>query len=741
MQRIKEFFKRPSTIAFLAFTALYAACMAFIFWGTWSLDKAPIEPDNPIVYPIDEVARWFRGVVGGGDFVPSDLMHVIGGMYFWQELQYALAGYLAALGVVFYLRGRRVSHLGAYAGGAAYGLMGYTFTLFSAGHLGWFVWMMYGPFAFGLVDRCVRKGKWRNWALLGTVLAWAAARQSDMWLLFTVLTFFYGLWTIVRENLVHRWNRAKILRLLAGVGVTVVCMIAVGLPQFSRALTADLAGREAQIAATSGRGEGENVDKSDEERWRFCTNWSLPPEDTAEFVCAEIHGGSNDPRVSPVNPYKGRLGQQIKVPMEVRRQNPITGMDEVILVDPFKQTIWKPGDVIQNPYTGEILQPGSVTWIPYRQHSLYFGLLTVLFAFLGIVGWCRLRKERSGVWSDVPFWVVMGVLMYLCALGCFTPFYKLVYALPLGGTLRAPVKFVHLLELCVAVLAGFGFEAARRGFKREGTAPLAVTCILAVLAVANVVNLSYVDRKYCAVEDVSIQKAPNDAADDVIKQGGGKVLVATDRNLQMQIWSQIQQRIQWVLAQLNVPIEQKQSWTTQDFVQKVTPKIPAVLNDARLRPSDRQSVMALFRPMLTLSKDPDCPLLSLDNREQTKKIQKAKAVQESFGVHFVETTTSFDETRFVFLPKWLYEANNVVRWLPGQQKPVGHYSLQKDGIRTSAPDSSTLVLVQIEGVPAPPPKEEPAPNRGRQVQTLFSVLATFGLMGWGAWGAVRRKRK
>ena len=714
--KIKEFFKRPSTIAFLVFTALYAVCMGYVFWGTWALDKAPVEPDNAIFYPIDEAARWFRDLVAGHDFVPSDLMHLIGSMYFWQELQYAIAGYLAALGLIFYLRGRRLSHFAATAGGAAYGLMGYTFTLYSAGHLGWFIWMMYGPFAFGLVDRAVRKGKWRNWALLGAVLAWAAARQSDMWLLFTALTFFYGLWTLVRENFGRRWKSAKYLRVLAGVGVTVACACAVGLPQFTRALTQDLAGREAQIAESSGKNAGETVDQSADERWRFCTSWSLPPEDTAEFVVAEINGGSSDPRVSPTNPYKGRLGQQRVVTREEAGK--------------------------KNAATGKILKEGETIWLAYRQHSLYFGLLTVLFAIIGVVGWCRFRKDGSGVWRDVPFWGVMAVLMYLCALGCFTPFYRLVYALPFGSTLRAPVKFVHLLELCVAALAGFGFEVAWRGFRREGTAPLGVKCVLVVLAVSNVVHLAYIDGKYCAAEDVSIQKAPNEAADAVIEQGRGKVLVATDPNLQMQVWSPIQQNIQRVLAQLNMPIEQNQSRSIQDFIQNASPKIPVVLSDGRLGPSDKNSIMALFKPMLTLSKDPNCPLLSLGDREQlTKKVLKMKAVQESFGVHLVETATSFDEARFFFLPKWLYEANAVLRWIPGQQKPVGYYSLQKDGIRKSAPDSCTFVLLQVEDVPAPPPKEEPAPNRTRQILILVSVLATFGLLGWGAWGALWRKRK
>ena len=646
-QRLLDFLRRPSTLAFLALTALYALCMGGVFWGTWSLDKAPIEPDNATFYPIDEMARWFRELVAGHDFVPSDLMHVIGSMYFWQELQYALAGYLAALGLMFYLRGRKLSHFAAAAGGAAYGLMGYTFTLFSAGHLGWFIWMMYGPFAFGLVDRAVRKGKWRNWALLGAVLAWAAARQSDMWLLFTVLTFLYGVWALVRE-----WRNIKFLRVLAGVGVTAVCTCAVGLPQFTRALTADLAGREAQIAATSGKSTGETVDKSADERWRFCTSWSLPPEDTAEFVCAEIHGGSNDPRVSPTNPYKGRLGQQIVVPPNAAGQ--------------------------KHPVTGETLKAGETIWMPYRQHSLYFGLLTVIFALLGIVGWWyyALRKPRTPnpeprpptpesrttnhesrtTFSDVPFWIVTAVLFYLCALGCFTPFYKLVYALPFGGTLRAPVKFVHLLEFCVAALAGFGFEAAWRAFKKDGTAPFGMKAVLVVLAVANVVNLAYIDSKYCAVEDVSLMRQPNAAAEDVVAAGGGKVFVA------------------------------------------IAPH------------------------------------------------EGGQLIKNSLGAHLAEVADnpSAPDIRFFLVNGNTLRQNQTFNaWVQqGRLKSAGMYALSRtNGITRATGASAQLALFENPSVPAPPPKEDPAPNRVRQILVWVSVFATFGLLAWGVWGTVRRKQK
>ena len=613
MQWIKEFFKRPATIAVLALTVLYVVCMGGIFWGTWSLDRAPVEPDNPTFYPINELAQWFQALVAGHDFVPSDLMHVLGGMYFWQELQYALAGYLAALGLMFYLRGRGLSHFAAAAGGGAYGLMGYTFTLFSAGHLGWFIWMMYGPFAFGLADRAVRKGKWRNWALLGAVLAWGAARQPDMWLLFTALTFAYGVWALVRE-----WKKIKFTRILAGVVVTAVVACAIGMPQFARALTQDLAGREAQIAATSGKDANESVDKSADERWRFCTSWSLPPEDTAEFVVAEIHGGSR------------RLGQQIVVPAEAAGQ--------------------------KHPVTGATLKAGETIWMPYRQHSLYFGILTVLFAIVGIVGWWRYRKDKTGSWRDVPFWIGAGVLMYLCALGCFTPFYKLVFALPFGGSLRAPVKFVHLLEFCVAALAGFGFEAAWRGFRRDGEiAPFGLKCVLVVLAVANVVNLAYIDSKYCAVEDVSFVRLQNAAAEDVLAAGGGKVFVA---------------------------IEQREG---------------------------------------------------------------GKAIRDSLGAHLAEVSddpSAPDIRYFLVNGTTLRKDKAFNEWIrSGRLKSAGMYAFSLTAGVTRAPGSSAqLALFENPSVPAPPPKDEPTPNRGRQALLLVSVLATFGLLAWGASGAVKWRR-
>lgn len=508
---MKAFLKKPAVVAFLLFTGVYALALAAVFWGAWSLDKVPVAPDCHTTFPVDDAARWLREVWSGKDVIPSDLMHVVGGMYVWMELQFALAAWLAALGVAFYLRGRRLSLVASYGGGAAFGFMGYCLTLFSAGHQGWFIWLLYGPFAFGLVDRCVRKGRWRNWALLGAVLAWASARQPDLWLLFTVLTCAYGVWCLIRERRTLRWGR-----LAAGVGLVAVTALLVGSPQFGHAIFQEIAGREKQIAETTATGSAAQTDedpavreRARQERWLFCTSWSLPPEDTLEFAIPEIHGGSNDPRVfqKPGNkPYQGRLGQHGVVP---------------------------PGGGGRHPVTGQQLKAGDEYWLPYRQHALYFGILTLVLAAVGGTGWAYLRRRPAvasadpaacaAAFADVPFWLGAAGIVYLCALGGFTPFYRLVFLLPFGDLIRCPVKFVHLLEFCAAVLAGCGIEFLRVRF---GAGRAWVVPALACVAALNVFDLARVDAKYLAVQDVAFQRAPNEAAEDVVRQGGGKVFVA-----------------------------------------------------------------------------------------------------------------------------------------------------------------------------------------------------------------------
>lgn len=549
--RIIARLRRPSTIAFLVFAAVYWIAALSIFSGALPLDKSMVQPDHNMVYSPTKAWDFLQSVVAGGPFVPFDLHWFIGSPYWWAELEYAIPCFLAGLALAFYLRMRRLSGIASYGAAIAYSLMGYLFTLFSAGHLGWFEYISYGIFSFGLIDLAVRKGKVRNWMLLGAVLAWSSVHQPDLWMLHTALAFCYGLWCIFREGVARRPAAGRFCRnLLLGGVICAAVALAVGAPQFSHAVFSDLAGRDEQVKATTG--------ETAEDRWEFATNWSMAPSDMVEFVASGVHGDSSDTRVSPKSMYWGELGRPI-------------------------ESKFQPGKMMPN----------------YRQHSLYLGAISVAFALLGLVCfvWPRRRDEFES-YDDLPFWTVALALCVLLSLGRYTPFYRLVYSLPLMDYLRAPVKFHHLTELCVAVLAGFGIEGLIRGkfacrarlvpalilvglvaflcvtlclaytdaqplvnsvaalgygpelaqtlVAAAGPACLrgagllllvlvlvsvwrflprkaAIAALVVVLAV-NAIDLAMTDAKYVCVQDISFARAENHLAADVKKEKGGRFL-------------------------------------------------------------------------------------------------------------------------------------------------------------------------------------------------------------------------
>jgi hypothetical protein len=556
----KKFKFKPSTTAFSVFSMLFVSAVVYIFWGTWGVDSAFVQPDNGTVHSMSWVSKKWIGALTGGMLTPFEMCQSLGGPYVWQELQYAVASLCAALGVAFYLRGRGLDLVACYGGGLFYGFSGYSLSLFSAGHLGWFMWLSYGPFAFGLVDRVVRKGKFLNWILLGSVLAWGGARQPDMWLLFTVLTFFYGVWCLVREK--GGTMTGKPASFWSGLAACAIVMLAIGWPQFNHAIFHDLGSRDKQIEATSGVSAGESAEAKEAARWQFVTGWSMPPEDVLEFAAPLCRGCSSDFRVSPDIPYWGRLGR---------------APDESFVA----------GRMMPN----------------YRQHSLYLGAITCAFALIGIFAFLFRRKdakaegESPADFSDVAFWTVSAAVVLLCSFGRFTPFYKVVYALPFGDYLRAPVKFHHLFEMCAAVLGGYGIcgvlsglsgrrfksgvyaalalgailllfgiasdanslasSIAKLGYAdtvaKKGAANFSVSCIrgailvlavavvaakawklplakrllaVSVLVVAGTADLALTNRKFISVQSLKFQKARNDAADDIVKAGGKKVYIA-----------------------------------------------------------------------------------------------------------------------------------------------------------------------------------------------------------------------
>ena len=435
---------------FAAFTAVFAGLAAFVFWGTWSLDFAPVMPDDTIVHPMAYADYWAKSVrkfLTSGKFIPSDILWdgLLFSPYFCQELKYAFSLYCAGLGLAYFLRGRGLSPLASYGAGLLLAFCGYWSSLFSAGHGGWFVWMTCGVFAFGLADRAVRKGKLRHWLLLGACTAWGSFYQADLWLLFTVLTGLYFVWCCVHERK-FPWKGTL---LAAGV------FFVVGAPSFRFALVNDLAGRDKQIASGETVAAASVKDEA-EKRWVFVTNWSLPPDETAEFVIPRLNGDTSCPLTLSIG---SRYGTGVR------------------------------------PYTGALGRPKDAAQGNYRQHSLYVGWVTCLLALAGVAfGW-RLRTGRDGL-----FFFLAAVVFYLFSLGRFCePVYRFVYALPFGDYLRAPVKWHHLTEFCLCVLAAYGIEGllnrawlkGRRGW-----------LIVGAVVLFGAIDLARNDRIYCAPVDL-----------------------------------------------------------------------------------------------------------------------------------------------------------------------------------------------------------------------------------------------
>jgi len=415
-----DWFSKNKVLAlfFLVFSVAMVTVFAKVF-SPWTVisspDDAPFYAQNHFVAVVEPL---LSGASAFTPFILSKLFAQIG----LHEVRYMASVLLLALSGAYYLRTLRVDVLAAYGGGLFLALSGYIFTLFSAGHLGFF-WLMGGFFwAFGLLNRCLDSGRSHHFLLLGAVVMWAQPGQPDVWVLFAAVFAFYALWRfwLARSQLKKALPKFLLTILVAGL---------IGMPGARSVLTQHLAGRDKQIADVMRPVAGQGADtggKHSPERWDFATGWSLPPSDCAEFL---VPGFFGDASFHPPYPFWGKLGS---VPEETEK---------------------KP-------------------WPNYRQHTVYLGLVTVMMAVIGVLAWIPKRREAwfaepveaAADFRDVPFWCVVGLGALALAMGRYTPCYRLFYSLPYMDYLRAPVKFLHFTELAVGLLAGFGLHAL---LKRE----------------------------------------------------------------------------------------------------------------------------------------------------------------------------------------------------------------------------------------------------------------------------------
>ncbi len=155
-------------------------------------------------------------------------------------------------------------------------------------------------------------------------------------------------------------------------------------------------------------------------KWDFVTQWSYPPDESVALVAPGYMGwrsGEAD------GAYWGRLGQS-------------AGWGQA-------------GQGFMN----------------FKLDDWYLGMVPVLMTLLmcGALLWQRTQPGpemwgSTGLHKDLVFWSVATVVALLLAMGKFSPLYQLFYQLPMVSSIRAPVKFMQVFQITLAVLAVYGVD-------------------------------------------------------------------------------------------------------------------------------------------------------------------------------------------------------------------------------------------------------------------------------------------
>ncbi len=363
---------------------------------------------------------------GGYPFYPSRIPDVLLPPLVAHPWHYILDTLLLVLSAAYYLGGRGCRGVSACLPAVALGASGYAFSLISAGHRGVFDMLPYAVFIFGLIDRALERRSWLDFAMIGACATWGLSAQPDIMGLFLLLAGAYGCFRLIRV-----WQRGQTLPLLrrcllGGIlASTIFCLGGMGF--FGNLFRNIVPARETMQAQTAA------------DKWEFCTNWSMPPEEILEFVAPGVFGiETGDPRA----PYWGRVGRSLG---------------------------WDP------------TRPGLMN---LKQHTVYLGVIQLLIGAYG-VAWAVSRRRRDGLMvesqepspalsrPDVLFWAATFVITVLLALGRYFPLYRLFFLLPYAQKIRAPIKFIHLSELALCVLFAAGLAAYLRDARaaESGTRP------------------------------------------------------------------------------------------------------------------------------------------------------------------------------------------------------------------------------------------------------------------------------
>lgn len=311
---------------------------------------------------------------------------------------------LASLLLLGFLRRRGLHPAAALAAVLTAFWLGSNFFLTYAGHIGKFGVLLMAALYLYLLELAVQRRSWAWAALAGGALGGMFLEQADSALFFAL---FLGPYAIVRAGEVFQWKPAGWIRIVVPVaGFSAL----VGLHAVLTAYTLF----RMDLPET---GQAADEQAARQELWEYCTQWSLPPFETLEWIAPGYFGWRSG---EPTGPYWGKLGRSAG----------------------FETT----GQGFPN----------------FKLETFYKGAIPVLLCLFG-AGLFFLKGVTTPLGRiEGRFWVVAVAVSFLLGLGKYFPLYALFFQLPGMSSIRNPVKFLQFTQLGMAILAGVGLDALLR---------------------------------------------------------------------------------------------------------------------------------------------------------------------------------------------------------------------------------------------------------------------------------------
>ncbi|MBQ3811153.1 MAG: hypothetical protein II839_10090, partial [Kiritimatiellae bacterium] len=348
------------------------ALAAFVFADALPAMRVLNSPDAGANFSMPGLLRRIVDWGSGSAVLNHDeLLRILLPPLAFHEVSYMVSTALTALALAVYLRALGLAPPACCAGGLAFAFAGYNFTLFNAGHRGYFNMMPYAVLLFASIERAVRKPRAVSFLLMGACAACGLGSQPDVMAFLLILAIAYALFRVARLAAVEgagacfraRWKGWALGVLLAAASFGVFGygtlkyvfgdVVAGRKSQMGIAEEEQTRAESAENAEKESRAESAEIDEAEKRRrWIFATNWSLPPDEVSEFVAPSLRGLDSG---NPKGPYWGRIGRS----------------------DGWEET-----------HQG---------FANFRQHSIYLGAPTVGLALFALVAAALAFVRRGGV--------------------------------------------------------------------------------------------------------------------------------------------------------------------------------------------------------------------------------------------------------------------------------------------------------------------------------------------------------